>query len=357
MPDGFGRKYSADAPARLLSEACKRIFLLFFFAVSSMVFLPRPADCVEITPFYTYNQSPLIQIHGLPAIDNAALVPVGRLGTLLSVDAANNFSVDSNASESVTLDGETYRFTLAGRYGIANGFEVGVDIPYVVHSGGFMDGFIQDYHHFFGFPNGGRESVPNGRLLYQYSSSYNDGVSLSDSTSGLGDIRLTGAMQLYRQDGETPRAVALRASLKLPTGNSHRLLGSGSTDFSLWLDASEDYKLPCLGHLTGFGAIGGMVMGDGDVLERQQRTAAGFASLGFGWSPIDWFALKLQANAHTPIYQDSSLREVNESSIQLVSGGTFAFTKNTSLDLGISEDVIVETSPDVVFTLTLRTMF
>lgn len=357
MPDGFLRKCSAPATARLLMGACKRILLLFILAVSSAALLPRPAGCVEITPFYTYNQSPLIQIHGLPAIDNAALVPVGRLGTLLSVDAANNFSVDSNANESVTLDGETYRFTLAARYGIAKGFEVGIDIPYVVHSGGFMDGFIQDYHHFFGFPNGGRESVPNDRLLYQYTSNYNDGINLSDSTSGLGDIRLTGAMQLYRHDGETPRAVALRASLKLPTGNTNRLLGSGSTDFALWLDAGEDYKLPCLGHLTGFGAIGGLVMSDGDVLERQQRTAAGFASLGIGWSPVDWFALKMQANAHTPIYQDSSLKEVNESSVQLVSGGTFAFTGNTSLDLGVSEDVVVETSPDVVFTLTLRTLF
>ena len=150
---------------------------------------------------------------------------------------------------------------------------------------------------------------------------------------------------------------ALRASLKLPTGNSHRLLGSGSTDFALWLDASEDCKLPALGHLTGFGAVGGMVMSEGDVLKRQQRTLAGFASLGLGWSPISWFALKVQANGHTPLYQDSNLREVNKSSIQLVSGGTFAFTKNTSLDLGISEDVIVETSPDVVFTLTLRTLF
>jgi hypothetical protein len=227
----------------------------------------------------------------------------------------------------------------------------------VAHSGGFLDGIIEGFHHFFGLPNGGRESAPRNRLLYDYSSNNNNGVNLSDSTSGLGDIRLTGAMQLYREGDEAPSAVALRASLKLPTGNSHRLLGSGGTDFALWMDASEDCRLPALGHLTGFGAIGGMVMSDGDVLKRQQRTLAGFASLGFGWSPLSWFALKVQANGHTPIYQDSKLAELNKSSIQLVSGGTLAFTKNTTLDLGISEDVIVDTSPDVVFTLTLRTLF
>ncbi len=357
MTDAFDGTCNIHAACRLRTAACLRIFIPFFVLFLFLTFFPRSAECVEITPFYTYNQSPLIQIHGLPAIDNASLVPIGRLGMLLSVDAANNFTIDSNTRENITLDGETYRFTLAARYGIARGFEVGLDIPYVAHSGGFMDGFIEDFHHFFGFPNGGRESAPRDRLLYHYASTYNDGINLSDSTSGVGDIRLTGAMQLYRKGDDAPRAVALRASLKLPTGNSHRLLGSGGTDFALWLDASEDYRLPALGHLTGFGAVGGMVMSEGDVLKRQQRTAAGFASLGFGWSPINWFALKVQANAHTPIYQNSSLREVNESSVQLVSGGTFAFTQNTSLDLGISEDVLVDTSPDVVFTLTLRTMF
>ncbi len=349
--------YAVFASVRLRRWQYLQALLLFCCMPLFLLLLPRPALSVEIVPFYTFNQSPLVQIHGLPAIDNADLVPVGRLETIVSVDTANNFAVDSNANESITLDGETYRFTLAARYGIAKGFELGVDIPYVAHSGGFLDGFIEDFHHFFGFPNGGRESAPRDRLLYDYSSNNNNGLNLSDSTSGLGDMRLTGAMQLYREGDEAPRAVALRASLKLPTGNSHRLLGSGSTDFALWLDASEDCKLPALGHLTGFGAVGGMVMSEGDVLKRQQRTLAGFASLGLGWSPISWFALKVQANGHTPLYQDSNLREVNKSSIQLVSGGTFAFTKNTSLDLGISEDVIVETSPDVVFTLTLRTLF
>ncbi len=357
MIDMIGRFFRIHRFARLRQAINMRLFLLLFAAIPGLTFFPRPAASVEIVPFYTYNQNPLTQIHGLPAIDNARLVPVRRLGMLLSVDAANSYAVDFNTSESITLDGETYRFTLAARYGIAKGFELGVDIPYVAHSGGFMDVFIEDFHHFFGFPNGGRESAPRDRLLYQYSSTYNDGINLSDSTSGLGDIRLTGAMQLYGEGSEAPRSVALRASLKLPTGNSHRLLGSGSTDFALWLNASEDFKLPALGHLTGFGAVGGMVMSDGDVLKRQQRTLAGFASLGLGWSPISWFALKVQANGHTPIYQDSNLREVNKSSIQLVSGGTFAFTKDTSIDLGISEDVIVDTSPDVVFTLTLRTMF
>lgn len=345
--------YSVCASCFMLHVKRRRAFLLFFSTI--LLYFSDVARAVEIVPFYTFDQSPLVQVHGLPPIDNARLVSVGRVEGIVSADVASNFAIDSNNTERITLDGETYRFVLAARYGIAKGFECGIDIPYVVHSGGFLDGFIEGFHSFFGFPGGGRENAPRNRLLYEYAVNGSDRVNRSDSVSGLGDIRISGAMQLYGKEDEA--AVALRASLKLPTGDSGRLLGSGSTDFALWLTASEDCKLPALGHLTGFGAIGGMVMSAGDILKGQQRDLAGFGSLGIGWSPLSWLALKVQANGHTSLYQNSSLREINRSSLQLVSGGTLGVGKNTMLDIGVSEDVIVETSPDVVFTLTMRTLF
>jgi hypothetical protein len=328
--------------------------LLIYGMICFLLWSPEKAFCLDIEPFYTYNQSPLIQVHGLPPVDDALIAPAGRIKGILSLDAANNYVVESNDREDLTLDGESYRFTLAARYGVANGVECGIDVPVIAYGGGFLDGFIEDFHHFFGFPNGGREQAPRDRLLYQYNADGNNRLNIRDSSSGIGDIRLTGALQLFRNDDA---AVALRASLKLPTGESARLLGSGNTDFAIWFSAKEDYKLPALGHISGFGGIGGMVMGDGDVLKGMQRTLAGFGSLGFGWSPLEWLALKVQADGHTPLYQGSGLKAVNGSSLQLVSGGTFGIGKNTSLDLGVSEDIIVETSPDVVFHIALRTMF
>ncbi len=323
---------------------------VFLFLMSS----PEKAFCLDIDPFYTFNQSPLIQIHGLPAVDDAYVAPEGRIKGIISTDVANNYLVETNEREMLTLDGESYRFTFAARYGLAKGVECGIDVPVIAYGGGFLDGFIEDFHHFFGFPNGGREQAPRDRLLYQYITGGNQKLDIRDSAAGIGDIRLTGALQLFRSE---EAAVALRASLKLPTGESNRLLGSGNTDFALWFSVKEDYKLPALGHISGFGGIGGLVMGDGETLKGMQRTLAGFGSLGFGWSPVEWLALKVQADGHTPLYQGSGLKAVNKTSLQLVSGGTFSLGKNTSLDLGISEDVIVETSPDVVFHIALRTMF
>lgn len=346
--------YSVLAAANVGRKSVLNFSLLFTAVACCLLFCPGDAPAAEIVPFHTFNQSPLVQIHGLPPLDSSRLVDAGRVQGIFSVDAANNFVIDADAAEQLTLDGETYRLTLAARYGLVKGVELGLDVPIVTQSGGFLDGFIEGFHRFFGLPRGGREDFPRDRLLYNYSVNGDDRINVRDSATGLGDVRVSGALQLYREEDA---AVALRASVKLPTGSSGRLHGSGSTDFALWLSASEDYRLPALGHLTGFGGIGGMAMTGGDVLKSQQRTLAGFGSLGIGWSPLQWLALKVQANGHTSLYQGSELKQVDGASLQLVSGGTIAFGRNTSLDIGVSEDIIVETSPDVVFTLTLRTLF
>ena len=68
--------------------------------------------------------------------------------------------------------------------------------------------------------------------------------------------------------------------------------------------------------------------------------------------------MKLQFDANTPFYKDSYLHELCVSSIQTVWGATFAFTKDTALDIAFFEDYIVNTtSPDFGFNLGLRTLF
>jgi hypothetical protein len=313
-------------------------------------------DGAEITPFYTTNQSPLVQIFGLPPADNATVLPTGKISALLAVDVASNNAKDFSSREDILLDGENYRFTLALRYGIVKGVEAGIDVPYVGQGGGFLDSFIIGWHDFFNLPQGGRKEERRNRLLYTYTKDGQNRLLINDSSFAPGDIRLSGGIQLYHDGTENPRAVALRASLKLPTGDSNELHGSGSADFALWLSASDDYRLP-IGHLTLFGAAGGMVMGTGDILRGQQRNVAGFGSLGLGWSPVEWIGFKVETSGHTGFYKDSDLRELSNGALQLIIGGTLAFTPRTSLDIGVSEDIAVNTSPDVAFNLALRQLF
>jgi hypothetical protein len=231
-----------------------------------------------------------------------------------------------------------------------------VEIPFLVLGGGFLDSFIEGYHSTFGFPQGGRDQAPRNRLLYQYRRDGQELLKVDRASYGLGDIRFNGAWQWYPRTEGQSRALALRASLKLPTGDAAQLHGSGSTDFALWITAKDDYRLG-LGQFTLWGAAGFMAMTEGQVLRDQQRKGVWFGGVGAGWSPLRWLAFKIQTNAHTPFYRESDLRQLNAASAQLTIGGTLALTKRMTLDLGITEDIIVSTAPDVVFHLNLRLKF
>ncbi|HVO66612.1 MAG TPA: DUF3187 family protein [Syntrophales bacterium] len=332
------------------------IILLGFFIFASICITSSSLHALEITPFNTKNQSPIIQVYGLPAAGNAILLSPGQKEFHVMLDYTSNYVDDAKAGEHIVLDGETARFTLNGRYGLIGGIECGIEIPYIIHGGGFLDSFIINYHDLFGFPQGGRDQAPRNRLLYLYARDGVEKMRIDSSSSGIGDISLFAGFQIYQDGKEYPNTVALRTSLKLPTGDSGQLHGSGSTDLAIWLTAGSDHKLAS-GHWTIFGNAGVLVMTDGQVIEEQQRNLVGFGSVGAGWSPLSWIAFKVQLDAHTPFYKDSQLRELNTDAVQLLIGGTLSLSRQTTLDIGVSEDLIVNTSPDVVFHFDLRTRF
>lgn len=318
---------------------------------------PCLAADMEITPFRTVNQSPLVQIFGIPADSTAVVTEAGHLAVSLTQDVASDFSNSTISQEHIFLDGESYRWTLAARYGFGERFEAGIDIPYVLYGGGFLDGFIEDWHAFFGLPNGGRNTSPRNRLSFTYSKDGVQKLNMNRADSGIGDISLNGGMKLYDvQDSGAHDRLALRTSIKLPTGDSAYLRGSGSTDFSLSLCGSMN-NFTEWGSLGVFGAIGGMAMTKGDVLPDQQNNLAGFGSAGFGWGPTEWLSLKLQLNAHTAMFHGSALDELSKDALILIIGGALKLPGGYLLDIGVSEDVVVSTSPDVAFHLGVHKQF
>jgi hypothetical protein len=326
--------------------------------VASLVFLlcaPRAGSPSDITPFQTSNRSPFVQIFGLPAVGDSRVLAAGEKELTLVFDLANHYADDSAANERIVLDGETYRLSLGGRLGIGNRLEIGFELPWLFQNGGFLDGFIENYHDTLGLPQGGRDQAPKGRLLFQYQRSGANRVYVDRSNSGIGDVRLNGGVRLY-DDRETLSALALRASLKLPTGDSGDLHGSGSTDLALWLTASRGWKTGS-GLWELYGGAGILGMTDGDVLPDQQKNLAAFGSAGVGWHPLVWLTLKVQLDGHTAFYRDSDLVELDSASVQAVMGGTLHFSESTALDIGVAEDLVVRTAPDVVFHVALRHRF
>ncbi|MHB9096621.1 MAG: DUF3187 family protein, partial [Syntrophales bacterium] len=192
----------------------KKLCQLFFRLLALIMLFPSSSlYAFDIAPFYATNQSPLVQIYGLPSAGSAIMLPPGGKEFRATLDQASNYVDDETRRETILLDGETTRLTLGGRYGLTKDWELGVAIPGIVRGGGFLDGFIIDYHDLFGFPQGGRDQAPRNRLLYRYTRDGAVKLKIDSSGSGVGDISLMAGYQLYHDANQYPRAVALRASV------------------------------------------------------------------------------------------------------------------------------------------------
>lgn len=315
------------------------------------------AAALNIRPFRTFNQSPLIQIYGLPTPEDSLLLDRGKIGIELNFDLSSNFSSRSNQNETLVLDGETYRTSLRYRRGMGGGWEIGIDVPHVSHDGGFLDDFIIDWHDTFGFSQGGRDNAPTDRLAYIYVRDGATLVNIDKDHSGVGDVRFIASYQ-WRGVGERQDSpIALHASLKLPTGESDDLLGSGGTDFAAWVSGARTPSRSGPNKWAWFASGGLLFVGDGDVLPRQQRNLVTFGTLGIGWRPGAWFLFQLQLDAHTSFYDDSRLKQIDATAAQLTMGGALRLGERTRLDIGVSEDVAVDTAPDVNFHFNLRSYF
>lgn len=306
----------------------------------------------EVTPFYTRNLNPFIQIFGLPAMESGTLVPAGGIDTKLVLDIANNAVQGGNAFEQVVIDGETYRAALTLRYRLSPAIELGLDLPLVHHSGGKFDSFIEGWHDTFGLSNNARRQFENSTLNYRYTRDGIQRVAITQADDGVGDLRLSAGYRLFQDDGPLPRAIALRAGLKLPTGDPDLLLGSGGTDLSLGINFS-DSQLFGSADWTLFGAAGVVALGNGDVLPELHHDTAGFGVLGVGWHAWRIVNLKTQLNTHTAMYR-SDLAELGSGAIELIVGGDIALPHRMTLDIGVTENLFSGPTPDVALHLLLR---
>lgn len=304
-------------------------------------------------PLYSHNQSPLIQIYGLPALGDSLVLAPDRQQFTLRFQIANNFAGQSDGTETVHLDGETHRYTLAWAQGLAGGLEWGVELPYITHGGGFLDKTIETWHDNLGLPQGGRTDTPRNQINFRYTRNGVNLINLDHPVSGWGDIRLLAAKQIELNEGFGLQNAALRASLKLPTGRSSELLGSGSIDLALWASAEttflqEDWRL--------YGGGGILLMTEGKVLPQQQRQAVSFGTLGLSWK-FNSFAVIGQLDAHSPFYEATLLRPLGKYSVQGLLGFIWEIAPRKFLEFSASEDLVANASPDVAFNLSLAMPF
>lgn len=159
------------------------------------------------------------------------------------VDSAtsNLFEQDSNAAADIDLDMELWRTAWVTSYGLVPDWEISLEIPTLHFEGGFLDPFIQDFHDFFGFPNGGRDTVANGRFRYAVSQSGQTLYQVNPRAYHVGDLTLSLKNQILTEAAVAP-ALAWIFVMKFPSGDTDLGLGSGNVGFGLGAALEKSYR-------------------------------------------------------------------------------------------------------------------
>lgn len=297
-------------------------------------------------PLSTRDQNPLLAGFGLPRAMPSRIAPPGDWQLAADFSSGNSAIVKANARESLTVDAETRELRLTVGRGIADGFALQLQLPYRYTGGGHLDGFLDDWHSWFGLSDGLRDTMPRDayRIAYQH-----DGVTTMDvrsPASGIADISADAGYQLA---ASTNAQIAAWLSLKLPTGDADKLTGSGAADASLIVAAERRFA----DRWSVFGQAGVSYLGEGDVLADRQERVVWSAMAGVGVNAWRGLELKLQFDAHSAAFEATEIGYLGEAFILSV-GGSYRFAAGWVLDLGASEDMKVDASPDVVFLLGLR---
>ncbi len=297
-------------------------------------------------PFLTRNQHPVVALFGLPSPLPARL-PAADSTRIAGVINWSNFAVTGNeGAAGFTLDGEVVETRVHVDHAFGERFAVHGELAYRSLSGGSLDGSIENWHDLFGLGGGSRNLLPEDELLLAYHPGPTSLLYVDQDVSGIADIPLSIGYALLESKTS---AVAAWFSLKAPTGKAEDLTGSGAADVALSIagerQLAERWQI--------FGQANLAWLGDGDFLPELQESYAWSALAGVTWNAWRTLDLTVQFDGNSAVL-DTAFSELDGAAIVLTFGGSYRTTNGWQFDLGLSEDIDVDASPDIVFNLGVR---
>ena len=294
--------------------------------------------CDGATPLRVVNLNPFHLVYGIPGSYGACILKPGSSELIASMDIASHMTGARSGSERVFTDGETYRQAVALRHGFQDGWESLFEISVVSHVPGVFDGFIENWHSFFGLPQGGRDTAPRDRLRILYAKEGTAHVDVDEGVSSIGDVTLGVGYDVERSflsnDG-----LALRGVVKLPTGDEDALAGTGGFSASIWAETSGCLFGSRDSRAWLYGAtLGAHVAKPLEALSGIGGRVAAFGRLGVTWRPWDRLALTTQVDVNSSPYGGSSLPPLSGPVVMFGVGGTLKITPRTALEIAIAED-------------------
>ncbi len=360
-----GSAYSLDAPwrppyrpsSKLVDDSylqriplTRRFIALARQIVTSIVLLQfASTSAADVLP--DHDNGPLTGIFGFPqSTEGGETTGRGQHGWDTSLVIANHNIDEANGGEELRLDGETTRLAFTYRYGVSDKLDVGIEVPYLWHRPGSLDSIIDDWHDILPFVGGGpRANREQDQFAFFYADPRATSIDMTSAASGISDIRVLAG---WRLSGSERHSTALRFSIKLPTGDSDELMGSGGTDISLGL-AGDIVGLWGNEKLSGSYRVNATYLGEPDRLADRYKNLVGQLSFGLGYQLHQKVDLRIRSRIRSAVY-DSEIDSLGGESLSLTFGADIHLSGRFRLVLSVAEDIKVGTVPDVSFQISVR---
>jgi hypothetical protein len=295
-------------------------------------------------PLQVRNQFPLFLYLNTPYLESALVED--SFSASLSYSSIN--LVESSSEWDIGLDMEITELNLSFRKNIRDVIELGIELPILSFSSGFIDGFLNTYHDAFGFPDYGRSNRPDNKFLYEARSNGDLVVKGRNGHIGIGDIRLTFKKNLLTSDP----AISIKGDIELPTGDAKTGYGNGSIDTGIAV--LIDKKLSeCFKSYLNIGAVfPGNLRGHEEIKLREFLYGGAAIEASF-WKNISLIGQVFVQGSPLP---KTNISSVDRLAVLLSLGGRYS-SGNNNFEFSLTEDPNTSGAPDFTLNFSFKRIF
>ncbi|MEK6742209.1 MAG: DUF3187 family protein [Nitrospirota bacterium] len=320
----------------------KRILFAILFSGTCLL-LPGTGFSFD-GPLQARNQFPLFLPLALPFLESAA----ARDSASVSVNHSSVYVTEYSPNWTVNMDLELTELAVRLKKRIGDRTEIGLDVPFLRFTEGFLDRPLEGYHDVLRAKDYGRHERPHNEFLYELTRNGLPIIKAESDTSGIGDTRLT----LKREVTRGFPLVSVMGSLEFPTGDAKAGYGNGSYDGSLAVLVDIDFGKTYRGYGNAGAVFPGALKGYQTVPMRTYYYG------GFGIEAAWWdhFSIIVQTLVASSPYPNTGIRQVDWPGMLLTFGGRYSCGPG-SFEFSLSEDPDTAGAPDFILNVTGKINF
>jgi hypothetical protein len=311
------------------------VLLLFLYAASPVMSFEGPLQVKNLYPVFLHADQPYLEKASVESSMSCSL------------SHSSTYTVDESDNWLIHLDMEITEINFRYKKVIKNSVEFGLDVPVLIIGGGFVDGFLKEYHETFGFNDYGRSRRPNNEFLYEVR---RDGDVIIEGRSGtrIGDIRVALKTPLMSSEAFN---VSIKGDVEIPVSSAKQGFSNGSLDAGISILADRRITEKILTYWN-FG-----VVFPGDVRGRETIDLKNFIYAGAAVEVDagEGISLVTQIQGQSSVYPETGLRAVDRDAYLIVFGGRYRKAEK-SIELSLTEDLSTSGAPDFIVNLSYKRM-